>query len=71
MAEVIKPYSNSKERMRTWFFGVPSIHLVKNTGDRYMWKGTYAYISISINCYTLYMQKLAPAHMEISALIEA
>lgn len=36
-----------------------------------MWKGTYAYISISINYYSLNMQKLAPAYMEVGALIEA
>lgn len=36
-----------------------------------MWKGTYAYISISINYYPLYMQKLAPAYMEVGALIDA
>lgn len=36
-----------------------------------MWKGTYACISIPINCYPLYMQKLALDYMEVGELIEA
>ena len=36
-----------------------------------MWKGTYAYLSISINYYPLYKKKMSPAYVEVGTLIEA